>query len=55
MSFTDYLNAMLLSLLGDPQLVAKWWNTPNKGFNMQCPCDVPEPDVKRYLESFCFK
>lgn len=55
MSPTDYINALLLSLLGNPELIAKWWTTPNKGFDMQCPQDVPEAEVKRYLESFCFK
>ena len=50
-----YLNSLLLSLLGDINLVERWWTTPNKGFNMQCPCDVPESEVQRYLESFCFR
>lgn len=55
MSPTDYLNAMLLALLGNHELVAKWWTTPNRGFDMQCPKDVDETKVKNYLESFCFK
>lgn len=50
-----YLNSLLLGLLGDINLVERWWTTPNKGFNGQCPCDVPEAEVKRYLEYFCFK
>lgn len=54
MSPTDYLNAMLFSLLGNHELVARWWTTPNKGFDMQCPCDVPETQVKAYLEGHCF-
>ena len=55
MSPTDYLNAMLLSLLGNPELIAKWWSTPNRAFEGQCPQDVDEKQVKNYLESFCFK
>lgn len=55
MSPTDYLNVLLLSLLGNHELVTKWWTTPNKGFDMQCPQDVPEAKVKAYLESFCFR
>ena len=55
MSTTDYLNAMLFALLGNHELVAKWWTTPNRGFDMQCPKDVEETKVKNYLEYFCFK
>ena len=50
-----YLNSLLLTLLGDINLVERWWTTPNKGFNGQCPCDVDENSVRRYLEYFCFK
>lgn len=50
-----YLNSLLLSLLGDINLVERWWTTPNRGFNMQCPCDVAESEVHRYIESYCFK
>ena len=55
MSTTDYLNAMLLSLLGNPELIAKWWSSPNKAFDNRCPQDVDEKTVKQYLESFCFR
>ena len=50
----DYLHNMLLSLLGDPLLVVKWWTTPNSAFDMQCPEDVDETKVKKYLEGHCF-
>lgn len=52
---TNYLNAMLISLLGNPELVARWWNTPNRAFEGQCPQDVPEEQVKQYLEGHCFR
>lgn len=55
MSPTDYLNALLLSLLGNPELIAKWWASPNAAFEGQCPKDVPEQKVKNYLESHCFR
>jgi hypothetical protein len=51
----DYLHNMLISLLGDPQLVIKWWTTPNAAFNGQCPQDVDENTIKNYLESHCFR
>lgn len=53
-NLTDYCNAMLLSLLGNPQLVSTWWTTPNRAFDMQCPADVPEKQVIAYLEGHCF-
>jgi len=51
----DYLHNMLVSLLGNPQLVIKWWTTPNAAFEGQCPQDVDENTVKNYLESHCFR
>lgn len=53
-NLADYMNSMLLALLGDPQLVAKWWDSPNKAFDMQCPRDVDEQKVRAYLEGHCF-
>ena len=55
MSTTDYIDAMLFALIGNHELVKSWWTTPNKGFDMHCPCDVPETEVKSYLEFYCFK
>lgn len=55
MSPTDYLNAMLLSLLGNHELIAKWWTTPNRAFEGQCPQEVDENTVKNYLESHYFR
>ena len=53
-NIADYCNAMLMSLLGNPDLVIKWWTTPNRAFDMQCPRDVDEQKVKTYLEGHCF-
>jgi hypothetical protein len=55
MRMGDYLHNMLISLLGDPTLVIKWWTSPNAAFEGQCPQDVDENTVKNYLESHCFR
>jgi hypothetical protein len=44
-----------MALLGDNDLVVRWWKSPNRGFDMQCPCDVDETSVQKYLEFFCYK
>lgn len=54
-NIADYCNAMLMSLLGNPDLVIRWWTTPNQAFDGECPQEVPEEFVKAYLESFCFR
>lgn len=54
MSTTDYINAMLLSLIGDYRLVETWWNTANQAFDYACPCDVDEKLIINYLEGHCF-
>lgn len=53
-NITDYMNAMLMSLIGDRELVTQWWDSPNLAFDGQCPRDVPEAQVKAYLEGHCF-
>ena len=53
-NLSDYCNAMLFSLIGDHELVVNWWNTPNRAFEGQCPCDIDENTVKSYLEGQCF-
>ena len=54
MTKADYLRAMLFSLLGSHELVDLWWDKPNKGFDMELPKNVPEEEVIKYLEGFCF-
>lgn len=53
-NLTDYMNTMLFALIGDHDLVAKWWSSPNRAFEGQCPKDVDEQKVKAYLEGHCF-
>ena len=53
-NLTDYMNTMLLALIGDHRLVETWWTTPNMAFDYVCPKDVPEQEVKAYLEGHCF-
>lgn len=50
-----YLNTLLFSLLGSHELLESWWTSPNKGFNDKCPKDVPDEEVRNYLERFCFQ
>ena len=50
-----YLNTLLMALLGNRDLAKTWWTTPNRGFDMQCPCDVDEITVQKYLEFYCYK
>jgi hypothetical protein len=53
-NLADYLDAMLFALLGNRELIAKWWTSPNLAFEGQCPCDVDENVVKAYLEGHCY-
>lgn len=49
-----YLNMLLLRLICNRDLAKLWWDSPNRAFAMQCPRDVPEAEVKAYLEGHCF-
>ena len=51
---TDYINSLLLALVGRQELVQAWWTSPNLAFDGQCPCDVPETKVVAYLEFHCY-
>jgi len=53
-NLSDYINVMLFALLGDHELVAKWWTSPNAAFEGRCPQDVDEHTVKAYLEGHCY-
>ena len=48
------MNAMLFTMLGSDELVERWWETPNKAFDMNCPKDVEEQKVHQYLGAHCF-
>ena len=52
---SDYINYLVFVLVGRQELVDLWWTTPNRSFNMRCPCELPETEVIKYLESYCFK
>lgn len=49
-----YLNMLLLSLVGSQELATRWWYGANRGFDNRCPKDVPDTEVRAYLEKFCF-
>ena len=34
------LNKMLFGLLGSEELVSKWWNSPNKAFDLKTPNEL---------------
>ena len=46
----DRINALLLPLLGNQQMINLWWDTPNYALDMQTPADVWEYDQKRVFE-----
>jgi hypothetical protein len=49
-----YLNMLLLTLLGNQDLVNLWWFGPNKAFDGKCPKDVPDEEVRKYLERYYY-
>lgn len=44
-------DALLMAMLGDKELVEKWWHSPNKGFDDAHPIDVDPKKVQEYLIS----
>ncbi len=38
---------ILKALLGSDELVARWWSTPNKAFDMQLPDDLWQTNTGR--------
>lgn len=51
----NYLNTLLLALVGSKELVEQWWQSPNRAFEMQCPRDVDLDRVTIYLENASFR
>lgn len=49
MNTYEKCNKILLALLGSPELVTKWWLSPNKAFDMQTPQSQPLEKVYDYL------
>lgn len=48
------LNRLVVALVGSEELAAKWWTTPNKAFDNECPCGADLDHVKEYLIWHCF-
>ena len=40
---------LLASMLGSWELVDKWWNSPNKGFDNETPISVFETDKSKVI------
>lgn len=51
----NYLNTLLLALVGSKELVEQWWQSPNRAFEMQYPRDVDLDRVTIYLENASFR
>lgn len=54
MSIIEKLNPLVLALVGTDELAAKWWVSPNKAFDGECPCYIDYSTVKEYLIWHCF-
>lgn len=48
------LEALVLALLGNPELADRWWYSPNRAFDMQRPIDVDLRTVRDYLMHHCY-
>jgi len=44
------LDGILFAMVGDDTLVERWWNGPNKAFDMQKPIDIFEVDSERVID-----
>lgn len=50
----NYLNSLLMALLGSEELVVLWWESPNRAFADLAPVDVDLYLVCEYLEAHCY-
>lgn len=48
-SSIERLNPLILAMVGSDAMAAKWWTSPNKAFNNECPCYVEFDIVRDYL------
>ena len=46
----DDINLMLLSLLGTPEIVKMWWNSPNLAFGLLTPFEADQDKVLAYVK-----
>ena len=44
-------DVLLFAMLGQKELVEKWWQSPNQGFDGAYPADVDPKRVQEYLIS----
>jgi hypothetical protein len=45
-----YLNTVLFSLIGNDDLVVRWWKNPNKAFDNRTPEDTYKTDKKLVVD-----
>ena len=53
----NYINKHLMGLLGSKELVEKWWDSPNKNWDLKTPREVYEQngeEVFDYVIFFCY-
>jgi len=50
-AYQPSINDMLLHMLGSHELVKIWWNSPNKDFDNEKPCDCNRKQVYEYVVS----
>jgi len=48
----ELCDQILFSILGNEDLVGRWWHSKNKAFDMQAPAEVNVIEVLAYLEQF---
>lgn len=48
----EQLDRVLLALLGSVELVEKWWDSPNKAFDLKKPSQCPWHEVQQYILGF---
>lgn len=46
---------MLLALLGSQELVIRWWDSPNKAFDMKTPNELWESGEKETVKDYLIR
>jgi hypothetical protein len=49
------LNKILLALLGSQELVIRWWDSPNKAFDMKTPNELWESGEKETVKDYLIR
>lgn len=61
MSDKEKLNTVLFAMLGNDALVSRWWDIPNRHWDMQTPnqvwkeCEEGRVEVIRYILSHAYR